>query len=598
MFAYFEKSFSRRLTFSYLAIFFTVFLSMGFFIVRSLKHEALSNLTSSLTSEIRLLDPIVRPMLDENSDPLEMQQKITVLGRDLGTRITIIHDDGVVLADSQRTPDEVRQMDNHRNRPEIRIAFEGGVGTSARYSTTVGEKMLYAAAPLMRDGKVSGVIRAALPLRKVEHVLAAAEKPIQIGLWLGAFLVLVMSFWVARYQTKRIGEITKAAERYAKGDLKKKIFIDAKDEIRILADSMNYMAISLQQRIEEIEAEKTKLAAILENMAEGMIAVDHERHILMINTSVEKMFGISRSEMIGRSLIETIRNPKIDLMMEQAVAGRTIASQEIELLHPEGKVLNANAVGIGSKNKQVAGILVLHDMTKIRKLEKLRTEFVANVSHELKTPLTTLKGFIETLLSGALRDGEKAKSFLTMMETDTDRLTRLIDDLLELSKIESKEIPLNLAPLNIGLEFDRVINRMRPGIEKKQIFCVNQILSGQIPSVMGDRDKLEQVIINLLDNAVKFNRQSGHLMVSAVLLKDRVRVSVQDTGMGIPKEDRERIFERFFRVDKARSRELGGTGLGLSIVKHIIEAHGGAVSCESEVGKGSTFSFTLKVAPV
>jgi two-component system phosphate regulon sensor histidine kinase PhoR len=349
----------------------------------------------------------------------------------------------------------------------------------------------------------------------------------------------------------------------------------------------------LKRRISELEGEQVKVSAILKSMAEGVIAVDGAKRILLVNPAAESIFDIQGSRFLNRGLIEMARNQSLERMMDEAIEKQTVVSGEIEIHHPSNKILMANAVGVPKDEGTVSGILVLYDITEIRKLERLRQEFVANVSHELKTPLTSIKGFIETLLAGALKDHERAEAFLKMMEEDTERLNRLIGDLLELSKLESKEAALKIRPVDLTGELKKLIATFEPRFRENKISVVDQISGNSIPKVLADPDRLKQVLINLIDNAIKFNRPNGQIIFSAQPQNGKITVSIEDTGLGIPKESVPRVFERFFCVDKARARGLGGTGLGLSIVKHIIEVHGGDVWCESQVGKGSKFSFTL-----
>lgn len=387
-----------------------------------------------------------------------------------------------------------------------------------------------------------------------------------IGLLIGSSSILLFIFFSGRYRA------TQAAH---------------------VPDTANRMTQVLEERIVEIEDEKTRASAILEHMAEGVIAVDSAKRVLILNPAAEAIFGVEKSSACGKSMIEVVRNPAIDRMMDQAMSKRTAVTEEIELHHPAPRILKANAVGMLKSKGTVSGILVLYDVTEVRKLEQLRREFVANVSHELKTPLTSIQGFIETLLAGALRDPEQAKTFLKMMEEDAGRLTRLIRDLLELSQIESKEVVLKLEPLDLNEELNKVIVGFDPRLREKNITVKNQLLDHHVHQVLADRDRLKQVLINLLDNAIKFNNEGGQILIQAEWANGRVKVSIEDTGIGIPDEIVPRIFERFFRADKARSRESGGTGLGLAIVKHLVEAGGGQVWCESKLGKGSKFFFTL-----
>ena len=353
----------------------------------------------------------------------------------------------------------------------------------------------------------------------------------------------------------------------------------------------------LKERMTEAEAEKAKVSAILEHMAEGVIAVDSRKRVLLANPAVEAILGLKKGSALGRALVEVLRNRVIDEMVDRAIQNQNSIAEEIEIHHPQSRFLRVSTIGISNREGAVCAILVFYDVTEIRKLEGLRRDFLANVSHELRTPLTSIQGFIETLLSGALRDPKQSEEFLKMMEEDADRLTRLIGDLLELSQIESKEVILKPEPLELSDEFNKVITGFHPRLKEKKITVRNQLLDPKIHRVLADRDRLKQVLINLLDNAIKFNNEGGQILIKTEQVGDQVKVSIEDTGIGIPEEIVPRIFERFFRADKARSRESGGTGLGLAIVKHLIEASGGRVWCESELGKGSKFLFTLPIVP-
>ena len=368
-------------------------------------------------------------------------------------------------------------------------------------------------------------------------------------------------------------------------------------KIQALTKDRSSIARELESKISEIEDEKSRLSAILRHMAEAVIAVDQRKQIVMVNPSAQAMLGVQEKAILGRNLIEIVRNQKADEILDEALQKKCAIVAEINLHYPSRKTLKASAVGISGAEGMVSGILVLSDVTEMRKLENLRRDFVANVSHELRTPLTSIKGFIETLLAGALEDSKRSEGFLKMMEQDASRLTRLIDDLLELSKIESKETTLKKKPLILKEEVDQVVSIFHPRLAEKKLSIENDILTNGFPRVLADRDQLKQVLVNLVDNAIKFNREGGRILFKARKTEDKVEVSIEDTGIGISKDAIPRIFERFFRVDKARSREQGGTGLGLAIVKHIVESHGGNVSCESVLGKGSKFSFTLPVRP-
>lgn len=355
-------------------------------------------------------------------------------------------------------------------------------------------------------------------------------------------------------------------------------------------EQMTRNTSALRERIVEDDRERTQTSAILNHMTEGLIAVDCHRRIMILNPGAEKILGVESVKALGKSLVEVVRDRNMDDLIGEAIEEHRVIQREIRWAYPDTKHLLMNAVGISKCEGEVCGFLAFYDITSLRKLEKMRKEFVANVSHELKTPLTSIRGFVETLLAGALRDESRSRDFLIRIEEDADRLHRLIEDLLRLSEIESGEIPLALEEVPLRDAVEKALTVLRQPIEEKKIAVENQ--TGSL-AVNADRDKLNQVLINLLENAVKFNRQGGKVTLQAEPHENFLKISIEDTGIGIPNEAVPRVFERFFRTDKARSKDEGGTGLGLAIVKHIVELHGGTVSCQSELGKGSTFSFTL-----
>lgn len=352
---------------------------------------------------------------------------------------------------------------------------------------------------------------------------------------------------------------------------------------------------SLKKQIRESEAERIKLSALLNNMAEGVIGMDEYQRILIMNPGAEKILHYSAAEAAGKGILEVTHEARIDEIVYEAIQTQSEKSAEIEISYPEPKTLKIHVVGLPEKSGNLCCILVFYDVSPLKKLENMRRDFVANVSHELKTPLTSIKGFIETLLDGALQDPAKSQSFLKMMQEDTERLSRLINDLLELSRIESGMDALKLSPLAMTQEAEKALRMIQSKIEEKKITVQNKIAPTLKP-VLADPDRLKQVLLNLLDNAIKFNREGGSILLEALPLNGQMEIRIQDSGMGIPSHEVERIFERFYRVDKSRTADSGGTGLGLSIVKHIVEAHGGQVRCQSTLHKGTLFSFTLPLS--
>ncbi len=356
-------------------------------------------------------------------------------------------------------------------------------------------------------------------------------------------------------------------------------------------EELNTEIAKLNEIIQKLENENSQARAILNSMVEGTIAVDKDTKVLSVNPAIEKIFNISKEEAEGKLFLEAFRNNDISELINNVLEKREFISKELNMVWPLQRIFLCNASPILENNNINGCLVVIHDITEIRRLERMRSDFVANVSHELKTPLTSIKGFVETLLEGALSDKENSYNFLTIIQNHTERLNSLINDLLDLSYIESKEIALRIEEFKTKALLDEVLSAFKSQLHKKSIEVFNDLSSGL--AVRADKDRIEQVLVNLIDNAIKFNREKGFIKIYTEELKDKMKIIVEDSGSGIPAKDIPRIFERFYRVDKARSRELGGTGLGLSIVKHIVELHGGSVGVESTEGLGSKFWFTL-----
>lgn len=356
-------------------------------------------------------------------------------------------------------------------------------------------------------------------------------------------------------------------------------------------NELNAKIAELNSRINRLENENSQIQAILGSMVEGVIAVDKDTKVISVNPAVEKIFHLLRKETEGKLFLEAFRNNGISELINNVLNKKEFISTELNLAWPLQRIFLCNASPIFENNSISGCLVVIHDITEIRRLEKVRSDFVANVSHELKTPLTSIKGFVETLLEGAIEDKQNSYNFLKIIQNHTERLNSLINDLLDLSFIESKKASLKIEEFKIRDLLDEVLCAFRSQINKKLIEVYNGLAVGL--SVRADRDRIEQVLVNLIDNAIKFNREKGFIKIYAEDLKDKIKITVEDSGSGIPQKDNPRIFERFYRVDKARSRELGGTGLGLSIVKHIVELHGGTVGVESIEGLGSQFCFSL-----
>ena len=411
---------------------------------------------------------------------------------------------------------------------------------------------------------------------------------------LGAAVVL--GFIFARQVTRPIAEITTAARRMAEGDFSRKIPASSSDEIGQLGRALNLMAGRLEDRLAELEGERAKGAAILDSMVEGVLAVDGANRVLLINASACRLLSASSDAGVGRPFLEVIRNKEMLDLLDRTLKEGTFTQQELRIFTPVQRVLQVHASPLKGREQTAGAMLVLHDVTELRRLEMVRTEFVANVSHELRTPLTSIKGYLETLLEGGLEDREHARPFLDVIHKHTERLGRLLDDLLDLSNLELGKIALNRHPMNLAEVIGSAMAIYGPQAAKQEIELLAELPHG-LPRVLADRDRIAQVLINLVDNGLKFTPKGGRVTVAAREMRGCAEVTVQDTGVGIPSQDLPRITERFYRVDRARSRELGGTGLGLAIVKHLVKAHDSDLIIESELNRGTTVRFTLPITP-
>jgi two-component system phosphate regulon sensor histidine kinase PhoR len=513
------------------------------------------------------------------------------VGRDTSTRITLIHPSGEVWGDSDEDP---QKMENHAGRPEVKAAFRGNRGVSTRYSDTLLQEMMYVAIPLEKDGEIAGVVRTSIPVNEIDTTLASINRKIALT---GLFLVLlaaVASLYVARRISQPIEEMKRGAQRFAEGNFSRKLLVPDSEELGSLADVLNHMARQLGEKIHMITEQRNELETILSAMREGVLAVDSEERILTFNQFAGSFLGIDLSSAKGHAIQEVIRNADIQRFLSGVLTGQGAVEGEIVLHGPENKFLQVSGtLLLDSEGKKIGALVVLNDITRMRKLENMRREFVANVSHELKTPITSIKGYVETLQEGALDDKKNVQKFLDIVLKQSDHLNAIVDDLLSLSRIEQDaergEIQLteeNLRHIIDATTVDYELKARERNI-KVIVNCSEEIM------VKANSRLLEQAIGNLLDNAIKYSEPGKTVEVEATSNLDEIVIRVSDHGNGIASEHLPRLFERFYRVDKGRSRELGGTGLGLAIVKHIAQAHGGSVTVESTLGRGSIFTLHL-----
>ena len=579
--------------------------------VRSLDQEKIVQSGLILEARASLVAYGLQPFLMQ-PEALSPTPQLQTAVRDLSARalarITVITLDGRVLADSAVSEHLLGTLENHLTRPEIQQAVATGRGTDLRTSHTTGERTLYLAIRLhgLNEAMPAVFLRLGLPMTTFDRDMAKLHQDLALAFGIAFLIAVALSMWLAHSLTKPLSEIVVAAQRLAKGDHAVRIRTGARDEVGLLADTFNHMTDQLRTKIDELSEDRSQLLAMLTSMVEGVMVLDRRGRVLQINPALEGMFDVTRMEARGHPCSDVFRHPQLDTLVSAVLTKRTNQEDEI-LLHPSGRRLHIEASVTESYGENDAcAILVFHDMTELRRLEMVRKDFVANVSHELRTPLTSIKGYIEALLDGAKDDPKTSTQFLNIILKQSDRLNLILEDLLQLSKIESGQVQFKREPLHIQGVIERTLAVIKPLADKKRHRLVS-FVENNLPSVLGDEDRLIQILSNLLDNAVKYTPENGTITVAAHPVSDdaeqpaivtAVELSVTDTGMGIPEMERPRVFERFYRVDKARSRELGGTGLGLAIVKHIVEGLGGRVWAEANAPTGSRFVVRLPVQQI
>jgi two-component system phosphate regulon sensor histidine kinase PhoR len=569
-----------------------IFSGVYLYLNRNLKEYAYQRIKANLSKQASFAKVHLEEVFDRSQS---LEEEINTIagqvGKSLDLRATIIGLDGKVLGDSELEEDEVANTENHLLRPEVQDALKTGFGESRRFSTTVQKDMLYEAR-LFGKGFDQGLIRLAIPLSEIQIISDKLKKLLLFALFFAFLFTIMIGSTAFIFVSKPIAEISTIAQEIAKGNYSRRVSISTNDEIGDLSKSINYMSEQISTKIGEVISNKSRFEAVLLSMCEGTMVVDKEGAIILMNDVLSGFFQVHEKP-LGRKILEVVRNIDIQEIIDKVLRTKAaIVSQEISILAPEEKVFQVYAAPVLHGKELDGAVLVFHEITELRRLENVRRDFIANVSHEIRTPLTSIKGYAETLLDGAIHDKKNANDFLKIISLDSNRLVQLVDDLLDLSTIESGKLSLRTAPHSL----ESIVDRVMAGVKEQSLsngVTLRKDIPQNISKVNVDDAAIAQVLLNLLNNGIKYNKKDGSITISAHDNGNFVRVDISDTGIGIPEEDIPRIFERFYRVDKARSRELGGTGLGLSIVKHIIQAHNGEVFVVSELEKGSTFSFTL-----
>ncbi|MEA2040654.1 MAG: ATP-binding protein [Thermodesulfobacteriota bacterium] len=570
---------------TYLIIIALSLVVVGLLVVRQVKTGLMEKIEDELTSCARIIDL--------TSSKKEIEEKVIQLAGISDARVTLIDADGIVLADSDK---KVSEMDNHLNRPEIQEAKVLGKSRATRFSRSLGVDMFYIALPLKDGSRIKGYVRLSRPLFEVRNSI---EK-LRMSIYKSIIIIIAISVLIAVFFSLRLTSSIKEMERFTqkirKGESPGSLYIRSSDEMGQLARNINFMVTELQDRVRAANEEKGKLEAAFASMAAGVLILDSQDKIESSNNSFDTIFGLQNKDIIGKIPLEVFRNIDFQDALDRFKENRTPVSREI-VTGAENEVhLEVNISPIhGLPEGEQKTMIFFHDVTRLEKLEKVRVDFVANVTHEIKTPLTAILGFIETLEQGAISDEETAGKFLRIIHKHARRLNRLVDDLLVISDIELGEMKFYFESVSINGIMENTLPVIDSKASKKGITLEKDLPDNLLP-IKADRDRLTQIFLNVLDNAVKFTPESGKISIHALDdQKGNVKVEISDTGVGIPKHEIYRLGERFYRVDKARSRELGGTGLGLSIVKHLMIAHKGRVEIQSQLGRGTTVTLIFPV---
>ena len=557
---------------------------MGIYLTNSVRNSQLDNLRFHLEQEARITAEASLPSLLGQGDAPDVLAK--KLGKEIDSRITVIATDGTVLGDSIEDP---ATMENHAARPEVKDALASGIGESTRYSTTLKEPMMYVAVPVASQGKILGIARVALTLATVEDSVNHVTRTIILATVIITLLAVLAAWLIARTTTRPIRQLTRASQGIAAGQLGQKITVPTKDEIGQLARAFNEMSSNLKTTMEAISTEKTKLANVLGNMADGVIMTDADGNVVLANPAAGKLFGFKEEIAVDKPLIEVVHDHEVDEILKLCLKTRQEQTTQFES-GISRHFLRAIAVPIDNQGRLNGVLFLFQDLTELKNLQTMRRELVGNISHELRTPIAGIKAMVQTLRDGAIDNREVAQDFLGRIESEADRLTQIVTELTQLSRIETGRAELKIESADINALIDGAVAEMNPVAERQQITLLTELTPG-LPLIHADKDRIRQTIINLVHNAIKFNKPNGRVTISTSYDGKSVTVSVSDSGIGISKEDLPHVFERFYKADKARTG--GGSGLGLAIAKHTVQAHGGEIHAQSEEGKGSTFTFSL-----
>ena len=557
---------------------------------RALSADTRNETRQRLRAEARILaEALALPWSLEGPGPW-VDELVDRSGRSTETRLTVMTMDGTVVGDTTASGDALRAIENHSGRPEVREALSLGEGTDERLSNTARERQMYVAVDIRRDGRLLGVARASLSLARIELEASLLQRSLGLALLSVLALASALAWFLSRPLAEPMSRILEGAQALARGDLEKRIPEGRDDEFGQLARVLNHAAYGIQEQLGATARERARFSAVLAAMEDGLLAVDHRGIVLLKNDALARSHDLAGST--GTHYLEVFRQAEIGALIDQVLKSGERRTAEIDLAGSGRSFVLVGVPFPASPGEAHGAVITFNDVSERRRVDRIRRDFVANASHELRTPLTSIRGFVEALEDGGLEETEVAKRFLSRVRANADRMASLVDDLLELSRLESGAQPSSLEPLDCRAVARDVVASFAKIAARKSIALDSALAPA--PEVLSDGDRLRRILEHLVDNALKYTPDGGRVTVRVAAEGEAVMVSVEDTGPGISKEHLPRLFERFYRVDTARSRELGGTGLGLSIVKHLAESIGATVYVTSVTGQGSQFSVRLR----
>lgn len=576
------RSIRWKITSSYLVLVLLVLVVFTAYVVRALERQYVSTYAYVVATQAKVISLMMREYADDpDVDLARLQADVQELRWRRDATIALLDAEG-------RSPGGAIDP----GAPEIRAALAGEESQAVR-ADAQGVKRVYAAAPILGpEGRVLGVVHVSAPHAWVLRQLQRIAPALVTAMLLGLIAAVVVGTGLSRRLTRPVEELRRAASRISGGDLATRAPVDSTAELGELGTTFNAMAARLQETIRAISDERNRIEAVVAGMTDAVVATDRGGAIVLLNRAAEDLLRVSREASAGRSASAVFGTRRLTAMLHEATAYGRVTAEELPPGTMGDRVVEAHCAPVRSGAGEVIGaVAVLRDVTELRQTERLRRELTANVSHELRTPLTSIKGFAETLLDGAMHQEETARRFLSIINSETDRLVKLVDDLLDLSLLESKRITLDPRPVDLGGLVARTVDKLRPLADTSRLTLVQSAPPGIV--VFADADRLEQVLTNLVDNALKYTPPGGRVEVQVAAENGEVEVVVNDTGLGIRPEDLPHVFERFYRSDRSRTRGSGGTGLGLAIAKHLVEAHGGRISVSSRPNEGTTFTVRM-----